>query len=371
MFFFNLKCLCGICLFSICVWIAWLVQRAYSYWKIHRIPFVKPTFPFGNLKVFFRDESLAERLSSYHRRYKNAGPLVGLYFFFEPMLLITDLNLIQSILIRDFQHFQCRTNIYDKSRDPLAANLFNLDYETWKPLRSKLAPAFSDKNVKQMFTDIVDVTNRLIEQLKNSIKINSNVEMDISDWMTKYTMDVTDACVLGFNNQTLINSNEKLLNFGKRVCDKPNMTPYKNALIKQFKGVIQFFGYRTHYKEVTNYFLEIVKRTVAYRESDNEQRRDLMNILINMKNSTTNVQQMTMEEVAAQAYVFFLGGFISTSSILMYCLHELSMPNQTYIQDKARGEITSILNKHDGNVTLEALKEMQYIEMMIQGMHKM
>lgn len=367
MYFFYLKYLCGLFVLSMCVWFVRYVQKIYSYWKFHKIPFEKPIFPFGNLKVFFRDETLAERLSSYYRRYKNAGPMVGLYFFLEPMLLITDLDLIQNILTRDFQHFQCRTNIYDKSRDPLAANLFNLDYETWKPLRLKLAPAFSGKKIKQMFSDIVDVTDRLIDQLQNSIDTNSQEEMDISDWMTKYTMDVTDKSVLGLNCPTLNNQNENLLQFGKLVCDRPNMTPYRNALINQFKGFIQLFGFRTHYKEVTDYFLEIVKRTVIHRENGNDKRRDLMNILMKLKNSTTNIEQMTVNQVAAQAYVFFLGGFISTSSILMYTLHELSMPNQKNIQDKARREITSILGRYNGKLTLEALKKMQYIEMIIQG----
>lgn len=367
MVFFYLNYLCGLFVLSIGVWFVWHVQKIYSYWKFHKIPFEKPTFPFGNLKVFFRDESLVERLSSYYRRYKNSGPMVGLYFFLEPMLLITDLDLIQNILTRDFQYFQTRTNIYDESRDPLAANLFNLDYETWKPLRLKLAPAFSDKRVKRMFTEIVDVTDQLIEKLQNSIETNSVEEMDISDWMTKYTMDVTDTCLLGLNCLTLNNQNENLLQYGKRVCDQPNMTPYKNALINQFKGFIQLFGFRTHYKEVTDYFLGIVKRTVIHRENDSLKHRDLMNILIKLKNSTTNIEQMTTEQVAAQAYVFFLGGFISTSSTLMYTLHELSMPNQKYVQYKARLEITSILRKYNGNLTPEALKEMQYIEMIIQG----
>lgn len=363
MYFFNLKHLCGLFTISICVWFMWYVQRVYSYWKFYKIPFEKPIFPFGNLKVFFRDKTLAEHLSSYYRRYKNSGPLIGLFFFLEPMLLITDLNLIQNILIRDFQH----SNIYDVSRDPLAANLFNLDYETWKPLRLKLASAFSEKNIKQMFTQMVDVTNKLIEQLQNSIKTNAQVEIEINDWMTRYTMDVTDACVLGLNCHTLNNSNEKLLHFGKRVCDRPNMTPYRNALINQFRSLIGFFGFRTHYKEVTEYFLEMVKRTVKYRESNNETHRDLMNILIKLKNSKTKIEQMTIEEVAAQAYVFFLGGFISTSSTLMYCLHELSMQNQRNIQDKARQEICSILEKHNGKLTQKALKEMHFIDQIIQG----
>lgn len=103
-----------------------------------------------------------------------------------------------------------------------------------------------------MFRDIVDVTDRLIRRFQISIETNPQLEMDISDWMTKYTINVTDTCLLDLNCLTLNNQNENLLHFGERVCDQPNMTPYKNALINQFKGFIQFFGFQTHYKGVTD-----------------------------------------------------------------------------------------------------------------------
>lgn len=363
--FFNLMFLLSCCASVIYFLLKWYIQRVYSFWKRHNIVSVKPTFPFGNLKVIFRDEHLSETLATYYRQNKHATQMVGLYFFFEPMLLITDLDLAQKILTQHFQHFQCRTNIFDKNCDPLAANLFNVDYDTWRPLRMKLAPTLNVKRIKLMFSAIVNETNEFVTHLKDSMVSNGPIEMEISEWITRFAMDVTDGCILGLNRRTLNNPTEKLYNLGKHVVDRPNMTPYRNAIITQFDSVIKLIGFRTHHKEVTTYFFNIVKQAVAHRERNNLKRNDLMDTLIKMKNTSSN--QLSIEELAAQAYVFFLGGFISTSSTLIYCLYELSMKGKTQIQDKARREINSILEKHNGQLTYKSLKEMVYIEQIIQG----
>lgn len=102
---------------------------------------------------------------------------------------------------------------------------------------------------------------------------------------------ITDACALGLNHSTLNDPDEKLFYFGKQVCDRPNMTSYTNAMIKQFEGLIRFFGFRTHFKRVTEYFLQIL-----LRKNNNEKRH------IELKNTKMNSELMTLDEISAQAY---------------------------------------------------------------------
>lgn len=63
--------------------------------------------------------------------------------------------------------------------------------------------------------------------------------------------------------------------------------------------------------------------------------------------------------------MFFLAGFETSSTTMTYCLYELSMHQD--IQEKARREINTILKKYDGNFTYEAMKEMTYINQIING----
>lgn len=154
------------------------VRRKYNYWARNKIPFVEPKFPFGNLTVLKRTEHLSQRLATFYRQHKNDGPMTGLYFFFSPIILATDLDLIRNIFIKDFQYFQNRGLFYNEKSDPLSAHLFNIEYEKWRPLRSKLTPTFTSGKMKFMFPTILAVANEFIECLNTVIKTDSEVEIN-------------------------------------------------------------------------------------------------------------------------------------------------------------------------------------------------
>lgn len=76
----------------------------------------------------------------------------------------------------------------------------------------------------------------------------------------------------------------------------------------------------------------------------------------------------TSNEAAAQAYIFFIAGFETSSLIIQYALYEMSI--NPIIQDKARIEIMSVLKEHNGKITYDALNEMKYLDKVVQGKRK-
>jgi cytochrome P450 family 6 len=72
-----------------------------------------------------------------------------------------------------------------------------------------------------------------------------------------------------------------------------------------------------------------------------------------------------MDSLAAQAFVFFLGGFETSSTTMTFCLYELSLHQD--IQERVRKEIDVILKKHNGKITYEAIQEMEYLDKVVSG----
>jgi cytochrome P450 family 6 len=72
-----------------------------------------------------------------------------------------------------------------------------------------------------------------------------------------------------------------------------------------------------------------------------------------------------MDVIAAQAFVFFLAGFETTSTTMTFCLYELA--RNPDIQERVRNEIDTVLNNHDGNITYEAISEMVYLDKVVSG----
>jgi cytochrome P450 len=71
--------------------------------------------------------------------------------------------------------------------------------------------------------------------------------------------------------------------------------------------------------------------------------------------------------VIAQSILFLIAGFETSSTLLAFISYELVI-NQN-IQVLLREEIYSVLERHNGKCTYEALQEMPLLDMVLMGMY--
>ena len=72
-----------------------------------------------------------------------------------------------------------------------------------------------------------------------------------------------------------------------------------------------------------------------------------------------------MNCLAAQACVFFLAGFETSSTTMAFCMYEMAINPD--IQEVLRNEIDTVLKKHDGNISYEAIQDMTYLDKVVAG----
>jgi len=72
-----------------------------------------------------------------------------------------------------------------------------------------------------------------------------------------------------------------------------------------------------------------------------------------------------MNCLAAQAFVFFLAGFETSSTTMTFCLYELALNPD--IQEVLRNEIDTVLKKQSDNISYEAIQEMTYLDKVVAG----
>lgn len=81
-----------------------------------------------------------------------------------------------------------------------------------------------------------------------------------------------------------------------------------------------------------------------------------------------NFSELTDGLLAAQAYVFFIAGFETSSTAMSHALYELALNQQ--VQDKLREEIDEEYVKC-GNVMYDNIKEMNYLDKVFKGIYIM
>jgi cytochrome P450 len=74
------------------------------------------------------------------------------------------------------------------------------------------------------------------------------------------------------------------------------------------------------------------------------------------------------DDFVAQSYAFLLAGFETSATTMAFALYELSL--QPAIQQRLRAEVVTVLQKHDQQLTYEAVQEMSYLEKVIFGEYR-
>ncbi|CAD7079493.1 unnamed protein product [Hermetia illucens] len=339
-------------------------KKRYSYWKDRGVPFLKPTFPFGNFTpkkaIHFKD------VTGNIYNQKNGGPFVGGYFFASPVVVATDLDFVQNVLIKDFSTFHNRGIYNNEVDDPLSAHMFSLDGERWKSLRAKLSPTFTSGKMKFMFSTVAEVAERFNATLANLVKPSAVLEM--KDLSARFTTDVIGSCAFGIECNSLGTPDSEFRRYGtKVVSDFP--LPVLIFLATSYPDLARKFHLRIFSKDVSDFFMNTVRETIKYREKSNVRRNDFMDLLIQLKNNkledehSRKLGSLTFNEVAAQAFLFFFAGFETSSTTMIFALYELALNPD--IQKKARKEIEQVLSKHNGEISYESIKEMVYIDQII------
>lgn len=109
--------------------VAYYFNKKFSYWENRGFDFIKPEFPFGSLKGVGFKIHFSQKSRDYYEAHKRKAKAVGLYFFTAPVALITNLETVKHVLVKDFSNFHDRGIYFNAESDPLSAHLFAIEGE--------------------------------------------------------------------------------------------------------------------------------------------------------------------------------------------------------------------------------------------------
>jgi hypothetical protein len=126
--------------------------RNFKFWQKLGVPYIKPTPFVGNLKdCAFQKMNIGKNLQQIYEEH-NDKTYFGIFSFDKPILLISDLELLKNILVKDSQYFFDRILSLDEKLDPICSKmLLALKGKLWRHMRTNVTPVYTSGKMKMMF----------------------------------------------------------------------------------------------------------------------------------------------------------------------------------------------------------------------------
>ncbi|KAH8299854.1 hypothetical protein KR044_006988, partial [Drosophila immigrans] len=350
--------------------------NTYTYWQRRGVPYEKPLPLLGNMKgvgtkIHFRDVYLR-----YYKHYKGKTPFAGMFMFLKRVAFIIDLDLVKQVLIKDFKVFQDR-GVFNNVRDePLTGHLFSLEGEEWKAMRHKLTPVFTSGKMKHMFSVVVEVGHHLTSTMGKYAKaaVADDGDVEVKELCARFTTDVIGTCAFGLECNSLADANAEFRAKGRSIFEKARHPRLLQAFIFTNAKLARKLRFKALPDDISKFFMDAVTSTVDHRLKNGIKRNDFLDQLIELRAENEEAARagkgidlskgLTIEQMAAQAFVFFIAGFETSSSTMAFCLYELAQ--QQDVQQHLREEIETVLKElSDGEITYDAINKIPYLDQVI------
>lgn len=328
----------------------------------HGIPYIKPWPLLGNMAPsLFQRIALVYYIQKVYNLNKNAK-YVGFFDFGSPTIIIRDPELIKTMAIKNFDHFVNHRGFVDAKVEPLlSCNLFSLHDDEWRQMRSLLSPLFTTSKMKGMLklmSNCAEIyADYFTEQTqKNPLEINSK------DLFSRACNDVIATCAFGISINSMKDRNNDFYIFGKDSTNLEGILGVKLFVLRSFPTLAKLLGIQLFDSRVNEFFTKIIKDTIRTRDEKGITRPDLIQLMMESRNSKTG-PNLSINDMASQAFSFFFGGFETISSLLCFIAHEVAANFE--IQTKLQNEIDEMFEKFNGDVTYEAVNKLQYLDAVI------
>lgn len=254
----------------------------YNYWKRRGVYSPEACFPGGHFgKVILGNEQPGVHLGNIYLQTKK-HPYVGLYLLHSKTLMINDLDMIRTFMVKDFHHFTDHGLAFSPSDDPLANNIFNMEGAVWKSIRAKFTPIFTSSKMKYMFEKLLVCSKELENYLEQ--QVTEGKDVNFREVIAMYGTDVIASCAFGIDTNSFKYPDAEFRRMGRKAFQIDTIKSLKDTLTLYVpSSVFKFFKIRVIYRDVEDFFVKIVSETIKYREENNVIRNDFLQLLIDMK----------------------------------------------------------------------------------------
>lgn len=189
---------------------------------------------------------------------------------------------------------------------------------------------------------------------------------------SRYSTSIISTVAYGVDNDCVNDPDHSFFYYGKKFFEPSARNSLRTFLFILLPSLMKTFKVRFAPRDVEEFFTKLFKEIVEYREKNKIVRHDFLDLLIKLKNEgyvpadkdeenpqeEVKINKLTMEQMAAQSFTFFLASFETNSAPIAFCIYELAKNPQ--IQQKVHDEIDKTFKEAD--MTYDSVKSLKYLE---------
>ncbi|XP_055529191.1 probable cytochrome P450 9f2 [Wyeomyia smithii] len=370
------------------------ISKKYQYFLSKPIPCIKPAFFFGtNAPLLFRMTDMVTHIKKLFNTFPDAK-MIGFYDFTEPIFMLRDPTAIRKIGVKDFDFFTDHTPIFNSPDDEnslFGNSLFALRGQKWRDMRATLSPAFTGSKMRHMFELVADCAQAMNQFFVAEMKVGRELEYEMKDTFSRVGNDVIATVAFGIQVNSLKDRDNEFYMKGKDMLNFQSFKVLvKFLLTRSAPGLARKFGIEFADRDLTNYFKRTIVDNMEQRTTHNIVRNDMIHMLMEVRKGAlkhskdeldhkdagfatveeSNVGRVahsriwTENELISQCFLFFLAGFETVSTCMMFTTYELSINPE--VQNRLYEEIKEIEQSLEQKpLSYEVLQKMPYMDMVV------
>ncbi|EFN68178.1 Probable cytochrome P450 6a13, partial [Camponotus floridanus] len=305
-------------------------------------------------------------VESCYKIYQNnrSRSMVGVYNFMSPSLMVLEPELVKKVLQTNFTSFHQNVQKADPDLDPLLANHPFVTYgDKWITGRKRLTYAFSSMRLKILFENVKLVCVMLENYLDKKLSKNGKVELELKDFCSRYTTQIVAATGFGIDGYCFDdeNADKSFREIGKQIVEPSMRTAIMVMLRILVPSLNKFFKVSIIPKHIDHFFRTLVADLMEQRRKDGIPRNDFLHLMAELEQIEGD--KIDLEILASHALIFFIDGYDTSSTIMSFVGFQLA--THPKVQEKLRKEVMTVLDKYGGAMTYEGLKEMTYMDQVL------
>jgi cytochrome P450 family 9 len=302
-----------------------------------------------------------EHIQKMYNMFPNAK-YFGLYDFTSPTFVIRDPDLISQIAIKEFDNFCDHRNFVNETLDPIASrNLFGMKGDHWREMRKLLSPSFTSSKMKMMFELMTQVAENFVGFVTTEAG-KTGKTYNVKDLLGRYTTDTVATCAFGISVDSFKYPNNEFFVVAQKAMSFDSTLAFKMLMHRNFTLLAKLLNIKMFGPKVEKFFKDVVSNTVKVRDEQGIVRPDMIQLMMETRNKNSG-PEFEIDEMTAQAFVFFLAGFDTVSTVMCFMVHEVGI--NADVQKKLREEIDGVLKETNGKPTYEAINRMKYLDAVV------